>query len=83
MTRDPNETGMPIVAALAMNGEAVYILMSGFDGKWLYGDGMNLFEYLRSSPSSRRDPMGLLSAGGVGSGSVGSSSSCPGSSRYS
>jgi len=60
-TRDPNETGMPILAALAMNGTALDVLFGGFNGQSLYGDGMNLFQYVNSNPVSRRDPSGLFS----------------------
>ena len=40
--RDPNETGMPVLAA-AMNGTALVVLIGGFDGQSLYGDGMSLY----------------------------------------
>lgn len=43
LQRDPNETGMAILTALACNGEALDILLQGFNAAVLYGDGMNLY----------------------------------------
>ncbi|MCG8408818.1 MAG: hypothetical protein MI923_26730, partial [Phycisphaerales bacterium] len=57
--RDPNETAMPALTALASNGDAMFILLGGFDGRGLYGDGMNLYEYAGSNPLNVRDPLGL------------------------
>jgi hypothetical protein len=48
-----------------MNGEAAAILMGGFNGQTLYGDGMNLYGYLNSKPVDRRDPAGLFLFGGL------------------
>lgn len=59
ITRDPNETGIPILTALAMNGEIAAILLRGVSGETLYGDGMSLYQYLRSNPANGRDPLGL------------------------
>jgi RHS repeat-associated protein len=59
LQRDPNETGIPIIAALAMNGEAVAILFGGFGADGLYGDGMNLYLFAGANPANRRDPSGL------------------------
>ncbi len=67
LQRDPNETGIPIIAALVMNGEAVSILFGGFDAQGLYGDGMNLYLFAGANPVMWRDPSGLNSAGAVGS----------------
>jgi len=58
-TRDPNETGMPILAALAMNGTSIDVFFGGFSGQSMYGDGMNLYEYENSNPISHRDALGL------------------------
>ncbi|MCG8404563.1 MAG: RHS repeat-associated core domain-containing protein [Phycisphaerales bacterium] len=57
--RDPNETAMPALTALASNGDAMFILLEGFNSAGLYGDGMNLYEYVGSNPLNRRDPLGL------------------------
>jgi hypothetical protein len=64
--RDVNETALPIITALAMNGEAVDILMGGFDAQGLYGDGMNLYQFAGSNPVNNRDPSGLGNAGAIG-----------------
>jgi hypothetical protein len=59
--RDPNETALPIMTALAMNGESWSIATGGLDAQALYGDGMNLYGYLSSNPVNRSDPSGLFS----------------------
>ena len=43
--RDPNESALPIMAAMAMNGESWSIVTGGLDAQALYGDGMNLYAY--------------------------------------
>jgi hypothetical protein len=58
-SKDPNETGMPILAALTMNAEAIGIAFGALDGQALYGDGMNLHAYQQSNPISNTDPTGL------------------------
>jgi len=60
ITRDPNATALPIITAIVFNAEATSILLTGFDGKTLYDDGMNLYGYLNSNPVNRRDPLGLF-----------------------
>jgi len=60
-TRDPNETGMPILAALAMNGTSIDVFFGGFNGQRMYTDGLNLFQYESSNPMNRLDPAGLFS----------------------
>jgi hypothetical protein len=59
-TADPNETGLPIVSALAMNGRALDSMLAGLNAEELYGDGMSLCRYLTSNPITRRDPAGLF-----------------------
>jgi RHS repeat-associated protein len=59
LQRDPNETGIPIIAALAMNGEAAETLFGGFDAQGLFGDGMNLYLFAGGNPVNSRDPSGL------------------------
>jgi len=58
-TRDPNETGMPVLTALAMNATSIDVFFGGFNGQSLYGDGMNLYEYENSNPVNATDPTGL------------------------
>jgi len=71
-TRDPNETGAPILAAIAVNGSTLDIVLQFPNGEALFGDGLNQFEYLRSRPQGSTDPMGLfvgfLSVAGAGGG---------------
>ena len=57
--RDPNETALPILIALASNGEAMDSLLSGISPHDLYGDGMNLYLYVGSNPVNARDAFGL------------------------
>jgi len=56
---DPNETALPVVTALLMNGEAWSILADGFSAAGHFGDGMNLYQYLGSNPLAASDPLGL------------------------
>lgn len=64
-TRDPNESGMPILAALATNGEAIEVAFGGFNGQSLYGDGLNLYAFVKSNPINDNDPAGLFSLLGM------------------
>ncbi len=59
LQRDPNETGLAILTALASNAESIQILLSGFDPRALYAGGMNLYEFAGSNPVNGRDPLGL------------------------
>ena len=61
ITRDVNETALPIITALAFNGETLANFLDSFDGQTLYGGGMNLYEYVGSDPVNRRDAAGLWS----------------------
>jgi len=56
---DPNATAMTLIEASAHHGRGMDALVSAFDVQGLYGDGMNLYEYLGSSPWRRSDPLGL------------------------
>jgi len=56
---DPNATAMTLIEASAHHGRGMDALVSAFDVQGLYGDGMNLYEYLGSSPWQRSDPLGL------------------------
>jgi len=57
--KDMNETALPIATALAMNADAIGVLFAPFEPQMHYGDGMNLFAYLRSNPINGLDPSGL------------------------
>ena len=57
--RDVNETALPIIVALAFNGETLDALLGAFDGQGLYGDGMNLYAYLGANPVNGLDALGL------------------------
>jgi len=50
---------MPIITAMASNGETLLSLVGGFDAQAHYLDGMNLYQYLGSNPLRRTDPLGL------------------------
>ena len=58
-SRDPNETALPILTALAMNGNTLDILFSAMNAVGHYGDGMNLYAYLGGNPVNARDALGL------------------------
>jgi len=60
ISRDPNETAMPIIAAMAINARAFLVLSEAFDAQGHYADGMNLYRYLGSNPINRRDPAGAF-----------------------
>ncbi|MCK6499052.1 MAG: putative toxin, partial [Nitrospira sp.] len=57
--RDPNETGRPLLTALAFNGQTLSILVGGFDVQSLYGDGPNLYAAFGSNPIGNNDVLGL------------------------
>ena len=59
INRDPNETAMPLVAALVSNGESCWILLNAFDPTGHYADGLNLYAYLGSNPLNALDALGL------------------------
>ena len=63
LQRDVNETALPILAAVAFNGQTLDSLISSFDPQALYGDGLNLYIYLGSNPVNRTDPTGLFAFG--------------------
>jgi hypothetical protein len=63
MTRDPNETALPVLTALAMNGTMLDVLLSSIDLRGVHGDGTNLYAYLTADPINSVDPLGLFQFG--------------------
>ncbi len=59
LQRDPNETGLAILTAMASNGETVDILIGGFNADGPFADGMNLYLYVVANPFNGLDPSGL------------------------
>lgn len=45
LTRDPAEAAIPIIIALAFNGDTLDGFVSGFSPAGHYGDGFNLYEF--------------------------------------
>jgi hypothetical protein len=64
---DPNATAMALLEASIYHGRGVGAIALAFSMEEMYGDGMNLYEYVRSNPVMNSDPFGLfvgmLSAG--------------------
>ena len=58
ISRDPNETALPILTAMAMNGEAFSTLAEAFNATSHFADGMNLYQYAKSRPVASLDPAG-------------------------
>ncbi|MBX3110312.1 MAG: HNH endonuclease [Fimbriimonadaceae bacterium] len=56
---DPNATALTLIEATSFHGRGMGALVAAFDVQGLYGDGMNLYEYLGSSPWNSSDPLGL------------------------
>lgn len=56
---DPNATAMALLEASVYHGKGVGALALAFSVEDMYGDGMNLYEYLGSNPWNRSDPLGL------------------------
>ncbi|QYK49748.1 MAG: Hint domain-containing protein [Phycisphaeraceae bacterium] len=56
---DPNATAMALLEASVYHGKGVGALALAFSAEDMYGDGMNLYEYLGSNPWNRSDPLGL------------------------
>ncbi len=57
--RDMNETALPVLAVLAMNGAALDAFLSGLDPHGQFSDGANLYLYVGANPVNRRDARGL------------------------
>ncbi len=61
VTRDPAEAAMPIITALAFNGDSIAggTPTLPFSPTGHYADGFNLYEFVGSNPVNRSDPLGL------------------------
>ncbi|HEY3242720.1 MAG TPA: hypothetical protein VGM03_05140, partial [Phycisphaerae bacterium] len=59
LTRDPNETALPVQTALATNGTMLDVMLPGVNLQGTYADGMNLYAYVGTSPVNLHDPLGL------------------------
>lgn len=60
LQRDPNASGQIVMNdATWFHGRAPFVGKPFVDMRTMYGDGMNLYEYLGSNPLTRSDPMGL------------------------
>lgn len=58
MQRDPNATAMALLSSTS-SGRGMAAVSLAFSMEDMYGDGMNLYEYLGSNPWQRSDPLGL------------------------
>ncbi|MFO0836598.1 MAG: polymorphic toxin-type HINT domain-containing protein [Phycisphaerales bacterium] len=56
---DPNATAAVLLEASSYHGRGIGATLAAFSMEDMYGDGMNLYEYLGSNPVNRSDPMGL------------------------
>lgn len=62
LQKDPHATGLPILGDAGwLHGRAPLVPVSAFNLRQHFRDGMNTYEYLRSSPLNRSDPLGLYS----------------------
>jgi hypothetical protein len=60
LQRDPNASGQVVLNdANRFHGRAPVVGIPHLDLRTMYGDGMNLYEYLGSNPITRNDPLGL------------------------
>jgi YD repeat-containing protein len=59
LQRDPNATGLPVQSDLGYHGEALSGVVQAFNLGIHYGDGANVYEYIRSDPLGGGDPTGL------------------------
>jgi len=58
ISRDPNETALPIIRAVLMKACTPRPRSAPFAPEWHYAEGMSLYQYVRSNPISYHDPLG-------------------------
>ena len=58
---DPNQTAMALLSTTASHGRGFGAISIAFSMEGMYGDGMNLYQYLGSNPWTNSDPLGLSS----------------------
>ena len=58
---DPNQTAMALLSTTASHGRGLGAISIAFSMEGMYGDGLNLYQYLGSNPWTNSDPLGLSS----------------------
>lgn len=58
---DPNQTAMALLSTTASHGQGIGAISIAFSMEGMYGDGLNLYQYLGSNPWTNSDPLGLSS----------------------
>ena len=58
---DPNQTSMALLSTTASHGRGIGAISIAFSMEGMYGDGLNLYQYLGSNPWTNSDPLGLSS----------------------
>jgi YD repeat-containing protein len=56
---DPNQTAQAVLGSITFGGMPLGASVANFDLKGRFGDGVNLYQYVRSNPYSGGDPTGL------------------------
>lgn len=56
---DPNQTAMALLSNTASHGRGLGAIAIAFSMEGMYGDGLNLYQYLGSNPWTSSDPLGL------------------------
>lgn len=59
---DPNQTAMALLSNTASHGRGIGAISIAFSMEGMYGDGLNLYQYLSSNPWTNSDPLGLSDA---------------------
>ena len=60
MQVDPNASGQVVIGSIAHGGAVMGVRASEYDLKGRFGDGANLYQYVRGNPLSGSDPTGLF-----------------------